>query len=221
MILVREVFKLKIGKAKDAKALYKEASALAKKYDMPVGRAYTDLVGPYYTFVWGRVRFIVLDCRTFKSNPADTDNSSKTALGTVQKQWFKDTLAASTEPLIFVLSESPWKSVAEAGDDAWAGYTTERAELAAVLSPINSGSRKVIMLCGDGHMIAADNGSGAPGGCPTFAGSPFYAAASIKGGSYSAGTYPTVAGAKNPHGRICVTPARNSPIPRASSAPPR
>ena len=52
MILVREVFKLKIGKAKDAKALYKEAVALGKKYDMPAGRAYTDLTGPYYTFVW-------------------------------------------------------------------------------------------------------------------------------------------------------------------------
>jgi hypothetical protein len=46
MILVREVFKLKIGKAKEAKALYKEASALAKKYGMPEGRALTDLTGP-------------------------------------------------------------------------------------------------------------------------------------------------------------------------------
>ena len=52
MILVREVFKLKIGKAKEAKALFKEASDLGKKYDMPGGRALTDLTGPYYTFVW-------------------------------------------------------------------------------------------------------------------------------------------------------------------------
>jgi hypothetical protein len=52
MILVREVFKLKIGKAKEAKALYHEATAIAKKYGMPQGRAFTDLTGPYYTFVW-------------------------------------------------------------------------------------------------------------------------------------------------------------------------
>ena len=52
MILVREVFKLKIGKAKDAKALWKEAAELGKKYNMPGGRALTDLTGPYYTFVW-------------------------------------------------------------------------------------------------------------------------------------------------------------------------
>jgi hypothetical protein len=52
MILVRDVFQLKVGKAKDAKALFKEAAAIAKKYDMPAGRALTDLTGNYYTFVW-------------------------------------------------------------------------------------------------------------------------------------------------------------------------
>ena len=52
MILVREVFQLKVGKAKEAKALYHEASAIAKKYSMPEGRALTDLTGAYYTFVW-------------------------------------------------------------------------------------------------------------------------------------------------------------------------
>ena len=51
MILVREVFQLKIGKAKDAKALWKEAVELGKKYNHPMGRALTDLTGNYYTFV--------------------------------------------------------------------------------------------------------------------------------------------------------------------------
>ena len=37
MILVRDGFTLKIGKAKDAKALYHEAVALAKKYGTPQG----------------------------------------------------------------------------------------------------------------------------------------------------------------------------------------
>ncbi len=52
MILVRDVFKLKVGKAKEAKALIKEATALGRKYGVPEGRALTDLVGPYYTLVW-------------------------------------------------------------------------------------------------------------------------------------------------------------------------
>ncbi len=52
MILVRDVFQLKVGKAKEAKALFKEATEIGKKYDMPAGRALTDLTGTYYTFVW-------------------------------------------------------------------------------------------------------------------------------------------------------------------------
>jgi hypothetical protein len=52
MILVREVFRLKVGKAKEAKALIKEAAALGRKYGMPEGRALTDLTGPYYTLIW-------------------------------------------------------------------------------------------------------------------------------------------------------------------------
>ena len=52
MILVRDVFQLKIGKAKEAKELWKEANSLAKKFGQPTGRALTDLTGPYYTFVW-------------------------------------------------------------------------------------------------------------------------------------------------------------------------
>ncbi|MDQ3137784.1 MAG: hypothetical protein M3Q93_09365 [Gemmatimonadota bacterium] len=51
MILVRDVFRLKIGKAKEAKSLWKEATALMKKYGLPEGRALTDLTGPFYTFV--------------------------------------------------------------------------------------------------------------------------------------------------------------------------
>ncbi|HEY7637671.1 MAG TPA: hypothetical protein VH763_19155 [Gemmatimonadales bacterium] len=52
MILVREVFQLKVGKAKEAKALLQEAAKFMKKYGMPQGRALTDLTGPFYTLVF-------------------------------------------------------------------------------------------------------------------------------------------------------------------------
>jgi hypothetical protein len=52
MILVRDVFRLKVGKAKEAKALFQEGTTLMKKHGLPQGRALTDLTGPYYTFVW-------------------------------------------------------------------------------------------------------------------------------------------------------------------------
>ena len=51
MILVREVFQLKFGKAKDAKALVKESQELEKKLGFGPSRYMTDLTGPYYTLV--------------------------------------------------------------------------------------------------------------------------------------------------------------------------
>lgn len=51
MILVRDVFQLKFGKAKEAKALWKEGAKISKKYGGP-SRAMTDAVGPFYTFVF-------------------------------------------------------------------------------------------------------------------------------------------------------------------------
>jgi hypothetical protein len=54
MILVRDVFQLKYGKAREAIAIWKEGMALFKKltvkpHDM---RLLTDLVGNYYTLVF-------------------------------------------------------------------------------------------------------------------------------------------------------------------------
>lgn len=51
MILVRDIFQLKFGKAKEAKALAKEMGELRMKYGHAPTRFMTDLVGPYYTFV--------------------------------------------------------------------------------------------------------------------------------------------------------------------------
>ncbi len=51
MILVRDIFQLKFGKAKDAKALWKEGQSIAKKVGYGPARALTDLTGPYYIFV--------------------------------------------------------------------------------------------------------------------------------------------------------------------------
>ena len=53
MIVVRNVFRLKFGKAREAVALLKEGVAIQKRAnlaDVPV-RLLTDLTGPYYTVV--------------------------------------------------------------------------------------------------------------------------------------------------------------------------
>jgi hypothetical protein len=52
MILVRNVFQLKFGKAREAKALVKENETLHKKYGGGSSvRFLTDVTGQYYTFV--------------------------------------------------------------------------------------------------------------------------------------------------------------------------
>ncbi len=51
MILVRDVFQLKFGKAREAKELWKEGAAVEAKHGYGPGRAMMDLTGPYYTMV--------------------------------------------------------------------------------------------------------------------------------------------------------------------------
>ena len=51
MILVRDVFRLKFGKAKEATALVKEGAVIAKKVGYGPQRQLIDLTGPYYTLV--------------------------------------------------------------------------------------------------------------------------------------------------------------------------
>jgi hypothetical protein len=71
MIVVREVFQLKFGKAKEAKAAWKDFSALRKKHGLPESRVLTDYTGEYYTF-------IIED--TF-NDIADFDRSLKSEVG--------------------------------------------------------------------------------------------------------------------------------------------
>ncbi|HAL56068.1 MAG TPA: hypothetical protein DCP63_06245 [Bacteroidetes bacterium] len=51
MILVRNVFQLKFGKAREAKALVKEGTEILKKGGPASTRWLTDLTGPFYMLV--------------------------------------------------------------------------------------------------------------------------------------------------------------------------
>lgn len=145
--------------------------------------------GIYRTFVWGRVRFIITDTRSFRSPSGDTDNSSKTILGTTQKQWFKDQIRAATEPLIFWSGDSPWTDEPSPADE-WARYNTERQELGDY---IKSSGKNVVYLHGDSHSLAAHNGRGttSPGNLKVFAAAPFHRFIGTVKGTYTSGPYPT------------------------------
>ena len=51
MIIVRDVFQLKFGKAKEAKAVMQESKKLMTQDDLKKSRILFDLVGPAYTMV--------------------------------------------------------------------------------------------------------------------------------------------------------------------------
>lgn len=55
MIVIRNVFRLKFGKAKEALALVKEGAAIQKRVGAGIDfstRVLTDVTGPFYTLVW-------------------------------------------------------------------------------------------------------------------------------------------------------------------------
>ncbi|MBN1674196.1 MAG: chitobiase/beta-hexosaminidase C-terminal domain-containing protein [Kiritimatiellae bacterium] len=148
----------------------------------------------HQAFTYGRVRFILCDLRSERNPKTDPDDASKSMLGPDQKAWLKQELldAKGRYPLIVWLSTVSW--IASSGDDRWAGYTTERAELANFVK--TNDIPPIVMLCGDAHMCAIDDGTNndyASGGGPSFpvvqSGS-LGQSGSVKGGPYTHGTYP-------------------------------
>jgi len=68
MIVIRNVFRLKFGKAREAVALMKEGRAIEKRVMSGLeysSRVLTDVTGPFYTLV---LEVTVPDLTTFESN---------------------------------------------------------------------------------------------------------------------------------------------------------
>ena len=65
MIVIRNVFRLKFGKAREAVALFKEAVAIQKRAGATfAARILTDVTGPFYTVV---LELTVADLSTFET----------------------------------------------------------------------------------------------------------------------------------------------------------
>jgi len=145
-------------------------------------------------FSVGRVRFLVPDSRSARDPYTIPDSPSKTMLGPVQKEWFKQELLAANGiyPVIVWVNTMPW--IGTTGDDGWYRYTFERAEIADFIAL--NGIKGVVMLSGDAHMLAIDDGTHSDYSAVGDAAIPvFHAAAldksgSVKGGPYSHGAFP-------------------------------
>ena len=149
----------------------------------------------YRAFTIGRARFIVTDSRSYKTDRYLPDTPEKSVLGTQQKAWLQEELLAANGqyPLIFWVSTMPWIAEADGDADHWGGYTHERLEISQFIE--DNDIRGLVMLSGDAHMLAIDDGSNnrfTPNGGPGF---PVMHAAALdkngseKGGPYSEGVF--------------------------------
>ena len=117
-------------------------------------------------------------------------------LGAAQKEWLKAELLAAKGryPLIVWVNPDPWIDAAGPGKDTWGGYDTERREIADFIA--ENGIDGLLMLSGDAHMLAIDDGTNSDystsgsAAFPVFHAAPLDKHGHVKGGPYSEGTYP-------------------------------
>ncbi|MDJ0575241.1 MAG: alkaline phosphatase D family protein [Xenococcaceae cyanobacterium MO_234.B1] len=151
--------------------------------------------GIYQSFVIGRVRFIMTDNRFHRDSVDKEDNPEKTLLGKTQKEWFFQELLEgnNNQGLIVWVNSVPWiagNNPETETTEAWDRYAIEREEIANFLQK-NHIAQKLIMISGDAHMLALDDGSNNIYASEGVASFPVIQAASldsigsIKGGDYS------------------------------------
>ena len=142
----------------------------------------------YQAFTIGRVRFVLTDNRSER-----TDGSM---LGETQKEWLikELTTSARTHGLVIWGNPVPWIGEPMVGGDAWSGYPDERREIADALAA--GGVENLVMISGDAHMVALDDGTnsdystGGVGGFPVLHAAALDRPGTSKGGPYSHGSFP-------------------------------
>jgi len=107
--------------------------------------------GCYYNFSIGDIDFFMLDCRFYRTNPFKDE---RTMLGSVQKEWLKQSLLKSTGDFKFIVSSVPWALKAKPGSkDTWAGFSDEREEIFSFIE--ENKIEGVILLSADRHRTDA------------------------------------------------------------------
>lgn len=145
-----------------ARTVYRER---VPSYPLPAGAGDNPI---YHTFSVGRCQFVVTDVRSARDPVGMRDTADKSMLGATQKTWFKATLAASSARVIFWILTHEWLGGVKAYEDSWAGYSTERQELADYMAEIDV-DHKIVVLSGDNHALAWASGASNPyGGFPVF-----------------------------------------------------
>jgi hypothetical protein len=104
----------------------------------------------------GRVSYFMIDCRSVNRSPGgNTDNSSKTMLGSAQKARLKAWLTGNTAPFKVIISDVAWMGPNDivAKPDAWWSYDTERQELISYITANTATIGHLELWHGDTHLI--------------------------------------------------------------------
>ena len=144
----------------------------------------------YQAFTVGRVRIIITDDRS--------EQDATTLLGERATQWLLDELtdSSTTHALVVWASSVPWigASPDAGGGDGWSAYPHERQRVADAIAA--AGVHNLIMVSGDAHMVAIDDGTnsdyatGGGAGFPVFHAAALDRPGGVKGGPYSEGVFP-------------------------------
>ena len=148
-----------------------------------------DDVAIFQSFTVGRVRFVLTDTRSQRTDDA--------TLGDEQLAWLLDELvtASRTHALVVWANGVPWIGAPRPGGDGWPGYASERALISQTIA--DAGIDNLVMVSGDAHMVAIDDGTNTGYAATPGSGSfPLLQAAAldrhgnVKGGPYSEGAFP-------------------------------
>ncbi|HXH23336.1 MAG TPA: alkaline phosphatase D family protein [Dehalococcoidia bacterium] len=183
------------GNNSDASSPSKKAARLSYRenvphYHLPAGDGNGAI---YQAFSVGRVRVVMVDTRS-ERGAESAPGGGKSLLGSEQRAWLKEELlsASRSHSLVVWVSPVPW--ISGSSSDDWSAFASERREIADFIA--SRGIRNVVMLAGDAHMVALDDGSNSnyaasgSGGFPVFHAAALDRPGSVKGGPYSHGSFP-------------------------------
>lgn len=140
-----------------------------------------------HAFTVGRVRFVLTDTRSERTDAA--------LLGKAQEDWLLGELADADRYAVVVwVNPVPWIAPDDPTRDDWGAHADERRRIADAIAA--AGVDNLIMVSGDAHMVAIDDGTNSDysttgrGGFPVLHAAALDRPGSVKGGPYSEGAFP-------------------------------
>jgi hypothetical protein len=151
----------------------------------------------HHAFTVGRLRFLVTDGRSHR-DPVGAP-APRSMLGQAQLEWLLDEIAAAgpRDAVVVWVNSVPWItkeggcSGGASTKEGWAPYDAERRRIARAIDEAGL-TRRLVMLSGDAHMAAIDDGTNSAyghedRGFVIAQAAPLDRRATCKGGPYSHG----------------------------------